>query len=143
VSFIAALDGLAGLVLVVLLGLVLLAVRRRVLTRRGGTFDCSLRVKPGSRGKGWALGIGRYSGDALEWYRVFSFGARPRRLFDRTDLEILDRRSPEGAEVYALLAGAVIMRCRHGGADVELALSPEALTGFLAWTESAPPGRAV
>jgi hypothetical protein len=139
-SFIAALDGFAVLVLVVLLSLVLLALRRRVITRRGGTFDCSLRVKPGSHGKGWALGIGRYAGDSLEWYRVFSFVPRPRLVFDRTDLQILDRRPPEGAEVFSLLAGAVIMRCRHAGADVEVALSPDALTGFLVWTESAPPG---
>lgn len=140
-SLIAALDAVAALVLLVLLGLIVLALRRRFLTRQGGTFDLSLRLKPGSVGKGWALGIGRYAGDTIEWYRVFSYAARPRRVFDRLDLEILDRRSPTGPEVFSLLSGAVIVRCRHDDDDVEFALSPDALTGFLSWVESAPPGR--
>jgi hypothetical protein len=63
VSIVLALDGLAALVVVFLVAVVVLAVRRRVITRRGGTFDCSLRLRPARSGKGWALGIGRYSGD--------------------------------------------------------------------------------
>jgi hypothetical protein len=31
--------------------------------------------------------------------------------------------------------------CRHNERSVEFAMSPEALTGFLAWLESAPPGQ--
>ena len=50
-----ALDGLAVLVVVALLGLALLFVRRRVITRRGGTFDCSVRLWQGQHGKGWVL----------------------------------------------------------------------------------------
>lgn len=140
-SVLTALDGVAGVVLLVLAGLVVLAVRRRVLTRRGGTFDCSLRLKAGSHGKGWALGIGRYAGDSLEWYRVFSFAARPRTVMARHDLQILDRRKPTGPEVFSLLANAVIIRARHDGGSVEIAMSPAALTGFLSWLESAAPGR--
>ena len=45
-----ALDGLAVLVVVALLGLALLFVRRRVITRRGGTFDCSVRLGQGQHG---------------------------------------------------------------------------------------------
>jgi uncharacterized protein DUF2550 len=33
----------------------------------------------------------------------------------------------------------VIVRCRHARGHVEFAMSPDALTGFLAWVESAPP----
>jgi hypothetical protein len=143
VSLVTALDGVAAVVLLVLLGLIVLAVRRRVLTRRGGTFDCSLRLKPGSHGKGWALGIARYAGDVLEWYRVFSFSARPRRVLSRRSMEILDRREPRGPEVFSLLAGAVVVTTRHDGGSVEFAMSPDALTGFLSWLESAPPGRPV
>jgi hypothetical protein len=143
VSLIAVLDLVAALVLLVLLGLICLALRRRFLTRRGGTFDLSLRLRPTTHGKGWSLGIGRYDGDRVEWYRVFSYAARPRRVFDRLNLEILDRRPPSGAEVFSLLSGAVIVRCRHDGEDVEFALSPDALTGFLSWVESAPPGRPI
>jgi hypothetical protein len=141
VSLVAALDGVAGLVVLVLLGLVALALRRRFLTRSGGTFDCSLRLRPGGYGKGWALGIGRYAGDSLEWYRVFSYAARPRQVLSRRDLEIVDRRPPVGPEVFSLLAGAVVVKCRHDDSFVEFAMSPEALTGFLAWLESAPPGQ--
>ena len=104
-----ALDVFAALVVVVLVALAVLAVRRRVITRRGGTFDCSLRLRPGGSGKGWALGIGRYAGDSLEWYRVFSYATRPRRVMARRDLEIVERRPPVGPEVFSLLAGAVIV----------------------------------
>ena len=142
-SIIKALDGLAALVVVVLAAVAVLAVRRRVITRRGGTFDCSLRLRPSDSGKGWALGIGRYSGDSLEWYRVFSYATRPRHVMARRELEIVDRRVPEGAEAFALLSGAVIVRCRDGsdaGAMVEFAMGDDALTGFLSWLEAAPPG---
>ena len=44
-------------------------------------------------------------------------------------------------EVFSLLAGAVVVKCRHDEGFVEFAMSPDALTGFLAWLESAPPGR--
>ena len=142
-SIIRALDGLAALVVVALAAVAVLAVRRRVITRRGGTFDCSLRLRPSASGKGWALGIGRYSGDSLEWYRVFSYATRPRHVMARRALEIVDRRVPEGAEAFALLSGAVIVRCRDGsdsGAMVEFAMGEDALTGFLSWLEAAPPG---
>ena len=142
-SIIKALDGLAALVVVVLAAVAVLAVRRRVITRRGGTFDCSLRLRPSGGGKGWALGIGRYSGDSLEWYRVFSYATRPRHVMARRELEIVDRRVPEAAEAFALLSGAVIVRCRDGsdgGAMVEFAMGDDALTGFLSWLEAAPPG---
>lgn len=140
-SLVLGLDVLAAIVVLLLLALGGLAARRRVITRKGGTFDCSLRMRPGSHGKGWALGIGRYSGDRLEWYRVFSYATRPRRVMARRELEILDRREPEGAEVFSLLSGAVIVRCREGTKFVEFAMAPDALTGFLSWLESAPPGR--
>jgi len=43
--------------------------------------------------------------------------------------------------VFSLLAGAVVVKCRHDTSFVEFAMSPDALTGFLAWLESAPPGQ--
>ncbi len=137
-----ALELLAALVVGGLLALAGLALRRRVLTRRGGTFDCSLRLGAGSHSKGWTLGVGRYAGDIVEWYRVFSYSPRPRRVFGRRDLEIVERRMPRGPETFALLAGAVIVRCRDGDRFVELAMGNDALTGFLSWLESAPPGQA-
>ena len=137
---ITLLDVLAALVGVALVGLAALFVRRRVVTRRGGTFDCSMRLREGAQGKGWVLGIGRYSGESLEWYRVFSYAMRPKRVLSRRDLHVVDRREPRGAEVYSLLSGAVVVRCRDTSGQVELAMTPDTLTGFLAWVESSPPG---
>jgi hypothetical protein len=139
-SLIVGLDVLAALVAVSLLALGLLVIRRRVITRSGGTFDCSLRFGQGAYGKGWVLGIGRYSGERLEWYRVFSYGMRPRRVFSRRDLHVVERRNPSGAEVFSLLSGAVVVRCLDADGPVELAMSQDTLTGFLAWVESSPPG---
>ena len=141
-SVLLALDGLAVLVVVALLGLVLLFVRRRVITRRGGTFDCSVRLREAPHGKGWVLGIGRYDGERLEWYRVFSFAMRPKRVLGRRHLQVVERRSPRGPEVFALLADAVVVRCLdgEGPGSVELAMGQDTLTGFLAWLESSPPG---
>jgi hypothetical protein len=143
-SAILVLDALAAAVVVALLAIAVLAVRRRVITRRGGTFDCSLRLRPARSGKGWALGIGRYSGESLEWYRVFSYATRPRHVMARRELQIVDRRVPEGSEVFSLLSGAVIVRCQEGsdaGSIVEFAMGEDALTGFLSWLEAAPPGQ--
>jgi Protein of unknown function (DUF2550) len=125
---------------------VFLFTRRRVLSRQGGTFECSLRRRipaksspTGSRG--WQLGLGRYDGENLEWFRVFSFSPRPKVVFDRP-LEVLGRRNPHGAEVFSLYAGHIVLAVRvAGGSTVELAMSERALTAFLAWTEAAPPGQ--
>jgi len=140
-SIVLGLDAVLVLVFVVLLGLAVLALRRRFITRRGGTFDCSLRLKPARAAKGWVLGVGRYAGDTIEWYRVFSYATRPRRVYARRELQIVERREPEGTEAFALLSGAVVVRCRYEEDLVDLAMSADALTGFRSWLESAPPGR--
>ncbi|WP_346012399.1 DUF2550 domain-containing protein [Streptomyces sp. SID3343] len=94
-------------------------------------------------GKGWVFGIARYSGDRIEWFRVFSYSPRPRRVLQRGRIQVIGRREPAGQEELALLAGAVILVCEHADARIELALSDDALTGFLAWLEAAPPGQRV
>lgn len=141
-TLVAVLDVVAVVVALALLAVGLLALRRRMLTRRGGTFDCSLRLRDSAHGKGWVLGVARYAGDVLEWYRVFSYSMRPRRALTRSRLRVLDRREPAGVEAFALLAGSVIVRCRDGDGPVELAMTADSLTGFLSWIESAPPGTA-
>ncbi|MFD5317024.1 DUF2550 domain-containing protein [Streptomyces sp. NPDC127098] len=136
----------AALALLVL-GLFGFGVRRRVIQRSGGTFDCSARFtapRAGqSQGKGWLYGVARYNGDHVEWFRVFSYALRPRRTLQRDRIQVRDRRQPMGEEELALLPGAVVLSCRHDEWDVELAMSEDALTGFLAWLEAAPPGQRV
>jgi|SRR5918993_5344068 hypothetical protein len=130
----------AAVVAIFLLGLVLLAVRRRVLLRPAGAIDMSLRTRFGRIGGGWALGVGRYAGDDLVWYRLFSLTLKPSRSLSRAGLEVLGRRQPTGAESWAVQAGAVIVECRDESGPVQLAMSAGAVTGFLSWLESAPPG---
>jgi hypothetical protein len=130
-----------GLVaLLVALPVFLLALRRRLLQRAGGTIELSLRLRDGSRGRGWVLGVGRFDADELEWYRVFSFAPRPRRTLSRRDLRVVRRREPLPSERPALLAGAVVMECHSSAGSVVLAMGPSAVTGFLAWLEATPPG---
>jgi len=128
------------LVVVAVAGLAALAVRRRVLQRGGGTVDLSLRLKRGTHGRGWVLGVGRFDGDSLKWYRVFSLAMRPRRTLSRRDLRVLTRREPDGPEKLALLSGAVVMELRSATGPAEIAMEPSAVTGFLAWLEARPPG---
>jgi hypothetical protein len=135
------LDALGIGVLLVLVTLLGIAVRRRILQRKHGTFDCSLRNRSRPAPKGWMLGVGRYERDLIEWYRVFSFSPRPRERVVRRDLEVIERRRPSGAEALALLPGAVVLVCEVEGRRIELGMGADAMTGFLAWLESAPPGQ--
>jgi hypothetical protein len=120
-----------------------LAVRRRWLLGSSGAIDMSLRLRFGRVGRGWALGIGRYTGDDLLWFRVFALTVRPSRTLSRRGLQVVAQRLPQGAESWAVQSGAVIVECRDASGPVHLAMSAEALTGFLSWLESAPPGFAV
>jgi hypothetical protein len=157
----------AALLLVLLFGIGIV-LRRRWVSRSGGTFELSFRQRPEQPGvtrprvpglagpletgvvsaslvaasaRGWTLGIGRYSGDVLECFRIFSLSPRPRRRLERCSLTYLGQRAPQGMEVHAIYAGHVIIACSTSRGVVELALAPDALTGLLAWLEAAPPGR--
>ena len=146
-----------ALLLVLLFGIGIV-LRRRWVSRSGGVFEISFRdpppghvgspVGPGAAAtqqvasaRGWTLGIGRYSGDVLECFRIFSLSPRPRRRLERCSVTYLGQREPLGLEVHAIYAGHVIIACSTTRGVVELALAPEALTGLLAWLEAAPPGR--
>jgi hypothetical protein len=151
--------------LAVLAGLLVIFVRREVISRAGGTIDMNMRLSTFVPGRGWAPGLGRFAGDELRWYRLFSFGIRPRRVLLRERLVVEDRRAPEGPERLAMPDGWVVVRCvglmngthtgngagaaarrtagerpTDGAALVELALAESAYAGFLSWLESAPPG---
>jgi hypothetical protein len=143
VVVIVALDILAALVVAVLAALIVFAIRRRVLQRHVGTFDCSLRLDRSNPGTGWVFGIARYTGDAVEWYRVFSYSPRPREVLRRGELEVIERRVPEDYEEMELLSGAIVLECSQLDRRVEMAMSEDALTGFLSWLEAAPPGQHV
>ena len=105
------LDSAGAVLLVLLLFGLLLVLRRRVLSRHGGTFELSVREQSTPDGRGWVLGLGRYREDSLEWFRIFSPLPGPARAWRRNDLTVLSQRAPEGAEEFALYAGHVVVVC--------------------------------
>ena len=135
------LDTAGVLLLLVLLSGLLLVIRRRWISRRGGTFEFSIRVRDKKPGRGWILGVGRYSGEQIQWFRIFSLAPRPKLIYQRSDLEYVGRREAVGAEAYSLYSGHIIVSCESPSGLLEVAMSPDALTGFLAWLEAGPPGQ--
>lgn len=136
------LEAFAVAATVVVVVLVVLFLRRLLLGRGGGTVEMSLRLSRRTDGRGWALGVARFTGDELRWNRMFSFAMRPRRVLTRRDLEIVGRRRPSGPEALALMRGSVVLECETAHGRVELAMTDSALQGFLSWLESSAPGSA-
>jgi hypothetical protein len=135
------LEAFAVIVAVAIVALGAFLVRRITLLRGGGTVEMSLRLYPnGHHGRGWALGVGRFVGDDLQWFRTFSLSPRPKRILSRHDLEVTGRRQPTAGESLALMADSIVLGCSHLTGNVELAMTEQAETGFLSWLESAPPG---
>ncbi|MEU1384820.1 MULTISPECIES: DUF2550 family protein [unclassified Nonomuraea] len=113
---------------VLLLLLVVLVVLRGVtLARSRGSVPCRLKV--GSRG--WQSGVARYADGELHWIPLMGVRLRPRHAIARRGLVVSARREIDGG-LYAVDCGGTT----HG---LSLAMSADALTGFLAWLESAPP----
>jgi hypothetical protein len=135
----------AGWLLVVVLVVAIacatgIAVRRSLIERGGGSVDCGLRRAPGRR---WRLGLAAYQPDELRWYPLFGLWLRPAEVFARHALNVVSRRPADPVEMTSVGSGTVVVECDTGeGAAprIELALSEDALTGFLAWLEAAPPG---
>jgi hypothetical protein len=116
-----------------------IAARRFLLERGGATVECGLR----QRGRSWRLGVASYQLDEFCWFGIFGFSMRPQRTFPRRDLAVVARRPPTEEEVSILGPGRIVAECQLGGSasgTVDLALAESALTGLLAWLESAPPG---
>ena len=74
-------------------------------------------------GRGWSPGFGRFAGDELRWYRMFSFAIRPKRVLSREGLAVERRRLPEGQERLSMPADWVILRCTSRHAPVEIAMA--------------------
>lgn len=123
--------------------LAVLVVRRRYLARSLGAFDLSVNKRAEASAQGWTLGLGVYRGSTLEWYRTFSLRLRPAYRFSRDEMVVDGRRDPVGAEVHAVHDGHVVVAARTPTPVRQLALTPAALTGLLAWLEASPPGRSV
>jgi hypothetical protein len=137
-----------AVVLLVTLVVSLLALRRIQQLRRGGV-DVALRRTPTPPTPGatagrpsdrrWRSGIGLYRGNQFRLFRVAGLRSAPRAVLDRTEVEIVDRRTPVAGEMHA--PGATVLVCRTRGDLWEVAMAPDVLTGFSSWLESTPPGR--
>jgi hypothetical protein len=134
------LEGIGIGVFVLLFVLALLFLRRGAIARSGGTIELSWRMNTVVSGRGWSPGIGRFVGDELRWYRIFSLSIRPRRTLTRRALAVEDRRTPDGPERLVLAPDWVIVRCTSHGAVIEIAMADSTLAGFLSWIEAVPPG---
>jgi Protein of unknown function (DUF2550) len=141
-----------ALVLLVLAAMAL-AFRRYLLERSGGTVECALRQPAGAGG--WRLGVLAYQHDSLRWYGALGVLLRPEYIFHRRALSVVARRPADSAEAVVLGAERVVVEvsvkppadhstglrpATLAGEHVELAMTDQALTGFLAWLEAAPPG---
>ena len=139
----------------IVLAAAVLAIRRFLLERGGGTIECELR-RPAGRGS-WRLGVVSYQRDELYWYDALGVLLRPEHVFHRRMLTVLSRRPSLPFEVSTLGAEHIVVEIctspsadhphqgAHAGAEsaddhVELAMTEQALTGFLAWLEASPPG---
>lgn len=114
-------------------------VRRLVLARAVGSFDCSVRTGDGAHG--WSVGVARYGPDRIDWFRVFSLSLRPSRVYERRRLTLVDTRVPQGGETFAVLPGVRVVACRYDGTELDLAMSGDACTGLSSWLEASPPGQ--
>lgn len=132
-----------GLVLLVAAAVVWLLAWRRMRELRAGGIDVALRSRRDERGRGWHLGIAHYRGEDFVWYRVLSLRSGPNCVLNRSQVEITARREPSMAEAYAMPPGATVLELADVDRIVELAMDSDALTGFLSWLESAPPGKSV
>jgi len=132
-------EAIGIVVFIVLCSLGVLFVRREVIARGRGV-ELNLRLSSRMEGRGWSPGIGRFAGDDLRWYRVFSLSIRPRRILSRRYLSVAGRRQPTAAERLVLPADWIILRCTVQHSTVEIAMAETTLTGFMSWLEAAPPG---
>jgi hypothetical protein len=145
----------AGFLALIVLAAAVIAIRRFLLERGGGTIECGLR-RPAGRGN-WRLGLVSYQRDELYWYDALGVLLRPEQVFHRRMVTVLSRRPSLPSEASTLGPEHIIVEiCTspsaghpHRGAGagtesaddhVELAMTEQALTGFLAWLEASPPG---
>jgi hypothetical protein len=97
-----------------------------------------------------------YAHDSLRWHGALGVLLRPEYTFHRRSLSVVSRRPAEPSEAVTLgterivvevsvkpaadSAGSLVSANAESAENVELAMTEQALTGFLAWLEASPPG---
>jgi len=96
----------AAAVVVVLCALVL--ARQRFMLHASGSTPMAVRAARAS-GARWLYGVARYAGGELQWYRALGLGTRASKVWQRADLIVVSRRSPQDNELGSLPSAAVIV----------------------------------
>ncbi|GAA4956258.1 DUF2550 domain-containing protein [Actinoplanes utahensis] len=131
---------IAGICVVALIALLFaIFFRRRLLMAGGGTIRLQVRINTIVPGRGWSPGLGQFVGDELRFHKMFSLAIRPKRILDRRSLTVAERRLPSGPERLTMPGHWVVLRCRTGAVDLEIAMAETTVTGFLSWLEAGPP----
>jgi hypothetical protein len=139
----SAVEILAVCFVVLCLSVAFIPMRRHLIRRGGGAFDCAVRFGPlpaPGDAAGWSFAVGRYRDLTVDLYRVFSYSPRPRTSLARRGFDVTARRDTAGEESRTLLPGWAVLECSAAGRVVELAMSTESMMAFLTWVEAAPPG---
>jgi len=133
-----ALLALGVLALLALAVAALWVSRTRTLTLRVGSFSCSLARTPDGP---WTRGVAQYGRVRLYWWRRMSLRPRAARIWDRSQIVVLERRV-QGAGAGPG-RGHVLVRCRVSdelgrSSEVSMHMSVDAFTGFMSWLEATP-----
>lgn len=138
----------AVVLVLIVLAAAALAFRRYLLERSGGTVECALRWP--DRSGAWRLGVLSYQHDSLRWHGALGVLLRPEYVFHRRALSVVSRRPADSSETVTLGTDRMVVEVSTKPAlaasgtpadeHVELAMTDQALTGFLAWLEASPPG---
>jgi len=126
----------AAAVVVVLCALVL--ARQRFMLHASGSTPMAVRAARAS-GARWLYGVARYAGGELQWYRALGLGTRASKVWQRADLIVVSRRSPQDNELGSLPSAAVIVECADRQGQVVFAMGESAFTGFVSWLEASAP----
>jgi hypothetical protein len=91
-----------------------------------------------------------YAHDSLQWHGALGILLSPEHTFHRRSLSVVSRRPVEPSEVVTLGEDRLVVEVAvkppgdasgsPASSHVELAMTEQALTGFLAWLEASPPG---
>ncbi|SDT77289.1 DUF2550 domain-containing protein [Actinoplanes derwentensis] len=131
---------IAGICIFALLALLFaIFFRRRLLRVGGGTIRLQVRINTIVLGRGWSPGLGQFVGDELRFHKMFSLAIRPKRVLDRQSLTVEEKRLPAGPERLIMPGHWIVLRCRTGSTDLEIAMAETTVTGFLSWLEAGPP----
>lgn len=120
----------------------LLAAWRFFMFRPQGT-STLLRTMPADGHHGWRHGVLHYHPAEAVFYRLRSLRPRADVVWDRQQLELVERRDPTLAERVTIDPDWHVLVIRMGQQEFEVAFDYRGETAFTAWLESAPSRRLV